>query len=411
MLIKGVYIENSSKKSDLRIENGIFTKIGSDIKARDNEEVINADGKLLIPPFIDSHVHLDATLTAGDPEWNETGTLFDGIRIWAERKKTLTKNDVKQRAIQTLKNQASHGIQFVRSHVDTTDAHFTALEALLEVKQEVKDFMDLQLVAFPQEGILSFPNGKQLIEQAVKMGVDVIGGIPHFEFNRDYGVDSLKYITQLAEKYDKLIDVHCDEIDDPNSRYLEVLATLAYESGLGEKVTASHTTAMGSYNDAYAYKLMRLLELSKINMVSNPLVNIHLGGRFDTYPKRRGLTRVKELLEHHINVSFGEDDIKDPWYPMGDGNMLDPVHMGIHAGQLMGYSQIMDSYNLATNNGARTLNVQNRYGIEVGKPANCLIFNAQNFYDELNERKELLYSIHNGKVLVTTKPAQTKTTF
>lgn len=411
MLIKGVYIENSSKKSDLRIENGIFTKIGSDIKARDNEEVINADGKLLIPPFIDSHVHLDATLTAGDPEWNETGTLFDGIRIWAERKKTLTKNDVKQRAIQTLKNQASHGIQFVRSHVDTTDAHFTALEALLEVKQEVKDFMDLQLVAFPQEGILSFPNGKQLIEQAVKMGVDVIGGIPHFEFNRDYGVDSLKYITQLAEKYDKLIDVHCDEIDDPNSRYLEVLATLAYESGLGEKVTASHTTAMGSYNDAYAYKLMRLLELSKINMVSNPLVNIHLGGRFDTYPKRRGLTRVKELLEHHINVSFGEDDVKDPWYPMGDGNMLDPVHMGIHAGQLMGYSQIMDSYNLATNNGARTLNVQNRYGIEVGKPANCLIFNAQNFYDELNERKELLYSIHNGRVLVTTKPAQIKTTF
>lgn len=411
MLIKGVYIENSSKKSDLRIENGIFTKIGSDIKARDNEEVINADGKLLIPPFIDSHVHLDATLTAGDPEWNETGTLFDGIRIWAERKKTLTKNDVKQRAIQTLKNQASHGIQFVRSHVDTTDAHFTALEALLEVKQEVKDFMDLQLVAFPQEGILSFPNGKQLIEQAVKMGVDVIGGIPHFEFNRDYGVDSLKYITQLAEKYDKLIDVHCDEIDDPNSRYLEVLATLAYESGLGEKVTASHTTAMGSYNDAYAYKLMRLLELSKINMVSNPLVNIHLGGRFDTYPKRRGLTRVKELLEHHINVSFGEDDIKDPWYPMGDGNMLDPVHMGIHAGQLMGYSQIMDSYNLATNNGARTLNVQNRYGIEVGKPANCLIFNARNFYEELNERKELLYSIHDGRILVTTKPAQIKTTF
>lgn len=411
MLIKGVYIQNDLEQKDIRIENGIFTEIGVDLESTDNEKVIDARGKLLIPPFIDSHVHLDATLTAGDPEWNESGTLFDGIRIWSERKKTLSKKDVKQRAIQTLKNQASHGIQFVRSHVDTTDPNFVALEALLEVKNEVRDFMELQLVAFPQEGILSFPNGKELIKQAVQMGVDVIGGIPHFEFNRDYGVDSLKYIVELADKYDKLVDVHCDEIDDPNSRFLEVLATLAYESGLKDKVTASHTTAMGSYNDAYVYKLMRLLELSEINMVSNPLVNIHLGGRFDTYPKRRGLTRIKELLEHNVNVSFGEDDIKDPWYPMGDGNMLDPIHMGIHAGQIMGYSQIMNSYNLATNNGAQTFNITDHYGIEVGKPANCLIFNSKNFYDELNERKELLYSIHQGRVIVETKPAKTKVNF
>lgn len=410
MLIKNVHIENDPEVKDVRIENGIFKAIGKNLEASD-DEVIDANGKLLLPPFIDSHVHLDATLTAGDPEWNETGTLFDGIRIWSERKQTLTKKETKERAIQTLKNQASHGIQFVRSHVDTTDPSFTALEALLEVKDEVKDFMELQLVAFPQEGILSFKNGKNLIKQAVEMGVDVIGAIPHFEFNRDYGVDSLKYIVELAEKYDKLIDVHCDEIDDPNSRHLEVLATLAYESGLKNKVTASHTTAMGSYNDAYVYKLMRLLEMSNINMVCNPLINMHLGGRFDTYPKRRGLTRVKELLENNVNVSFGEDDIKDPWYPMGDGNMLDSIHMGIHATQLMGYSQIMNSYNLTTNNGAKTLNVTDYYGIEVGKPANCLIFNTDNFYNELNERKELLYSIHNGKVIVKTEPAEIKTNF
>lgn len=410
MLIKNVHIENDPEVKDVRIENGIFKAIGKNLEASD-DEVIDANGKLLLPPFIDSHVHLDATLTAGDPEWNETGTLFDGIRIWSERKQTLTKKETKERAIQTLKNQASHGIQFVRSHVDTTDPSFTALEALLEVKDEVKDFMELQLVAFPQEGILSFENGKNLIKQAVEMGVDVIGAIPHFEFNRDYGVDSLKYIVELAEKYDKLIDVHCDEIDDPNSRHLEVLATLAYESGLKNKVTASHTTAMGSYNDAYVYKLMRLLEMSNINMVCNPLINMHLGGRFDTYPKRRGLTRVKELLENNVNVSFGEDDIKDPWYPMGDGNMLDSIHMGIHATQLMGYSQIMNSYNLTTNNGAKTLNVTDHYGIEVGKPANCLIFNTDNFYNELNERKELLYSIHNGKVIVKTEPARIKTNF
>ena len=410
MLIKNVHIENDPEVKDVRIENGIFKTIGKNLEASD-DEVIDANGKLLLPSFIDSHVHLDATLTAGDPEWNETGTLFDGIRIWSERKQTLTKKETKERAIQTLKKQASHGIQFVRSHVDTTDPSFTALEALLEVKDEVKDFMELQLVAFPQEGILSFKNGKNLIKQAVEMGVDVIGAIPHFEFNRDYGVDSLKYIVELAEKYDKLIDVHCDEIDDPNSRHLEVLATLAYESGLKNKVTASHTTAMGSYNDVYVYKLMRLLEMSNINMVCNPLINMHLGGRFDTYPKRRGLTRVKELLENNVNVSFGEDDIKDPWYPMGDGNMLDSIHMGIHATQLMGYSQIMNSYNLTTNNGAKTLNVTDHYGIEVGKPANCLIFNTDNFYNELNERKELLYSIHNGKVIVKTEPAEIKTNF
>lgn len=410
MLIKNVHIENDPEVKDVRIENGIFKAIGKNLEAS-GDEVIDANGKLLLPPFIDSHVHLDATLTAGDPEWNETGTLFDGIRIWSERKQTLTKKETKERAIQTLKKQASHGIQFVRSHVDTTDPSFTALEALLEVKDEVKDFMELQLVAFPQEGILSFKNGKNLIKQAVEMGVDVIGAIPHFEFNRDYGVDSLKYIVELAEKYDKFIDVHCDEIDDPNSRHLEVLATLAYESGLKNKVTASHTTAMGSYNDAYVYKLMRLLEMSDINMVCNPLINMHLGGRFDMYPKRRGLTRVKELLENNVNVSFGEDDIKDPWYPMGDGNMLDSIHMGIHATQLMGYSQIMNSYNLTTNNGAKTLNVTDHYGIEVGKPANCLIFNTDNFYNELNERKELLYSIHNGKVIVKTEPAEIKTNF
>ena len=410
MLIKNVHIENDPEVKDVRIENGIFKTIGKNLEASD-DVVIDANGKLLLPPFIDSHVHLDATLTAGDPEWNETGTLFDGIRIWSERKQTLTKKETKERAIQTLKKQASHGIQFVRSHVDTTDPSFTALEALLEVKDEVKDFMELQLVAFPQEGILSFKNGKNLIKQAVEMGVDVIGAIPHFEFNRDYGVDSLKYIVELAEKYDKLIDVHCDEIDDPNSRHLEVLATLAYESGLKNKVTASHTTAMGSYNDAYVYKLMRLLEMSNINMVCNPLINMHLGGRFDTYPKRRGLTRAKELLENNVNVSFGEDDIKNPWYPMGDGNMLDSIHMGIHATQLMGYSQIMNSYNLTTNNGAKTLNITDHYGIEVGKPANCLIFNTDNFYNELNERKELLYSIHNGNVIVKTEPAEIKTNF
>lgn len=414
MLIKNVFIENSENKQDVRIGNEKFIEIGSHLASHENEQTIEANGKLLLPPFIDSHVHLDATLTAGEPEWNQTGTLFDGIRIWSERKKTLSREDVKTRAKATIKKQVENGIQVVRSHVDTTDPTdptMTALEALLEVKEEMKDIVEVQLVAFPQEGVLSYPHGKELLETAVKEGADVIGGIPHYEFTRDYGVQSLHYIAELAEKYDRLIDVHCDEIDDPNSRNLEVLATLAYETGLTDRVTASHTTAMGSYNNAYCYKLFRLLKLAKINMVSNPLVNIHLGGRFDTYPKRRGITRIKDLTEAGINVSFGEDDVKDPWYPMGNGNMMDPVHMGIHAEQMMGYQSILDSYNFVTNNAAKTLHITDHYGIEVGKPANCIILNNDNFYNALNERSEVLYSIRQGKILVATKPKEVKFNF
>lgn len=411
MLIKNVHIESQDVPQDVRIINGKFTEIKNEIEKHDNEEVIDGNGKLLLPPFVDSHVHLDATRTAGDPEWNETGTLFDGIRIWGERIKTLTKEDVKSRAKATLREQVANGLQVVRSHVDVADPNLTALEALLEVKEEVKDQVELQLVAFPQAGILSTPNGKDLMEQAAKMGVDVIGGIPHYEFTRDYGVESLKFIVNLAEKYDKLIDVHCDEIDDPNSRNLEVLATLAYETGLGNKVTASHTTAMSSYNDAYTYKLFRLLEMANLNFVANPEVNLHLGGRFDTYPKRRSMTRIKELSEAGINVSFGEDDIKDPWYPMGNGNMLDQVQVGILAGGLMGYSQIQGAYKFVTNNAAKTLHIQDHYGIEVGKPANCILLNQTNFYDALNEHAEVLYSIRKGKVLVETQPKSVKLNF
>ena len=406
MLIKQVLIENATEPKDVRIVDGKFAEIADNLTPEAGEQVIDATNKLMIPPFVDSHVHLDSTMTAGDPEWNETGTLFDGIRIWSERKKTLSHEDVKQRAIQALKIQAAHGLQFVRSHVDITDPDLVALKALIEVREEVKPWMTLQLVAFPQEGILSFPGGKELMIKAAELGVDAIGAIPHFEFTREYSVESLHFAFEVAQKYNLLIDAHTDEIDDPASRGLETMATLALETGLKEKVTASHTTAMGSYNDAYVYKLMRLLKMSDINFVANPLINMYLGGRFDTYPKRRGLTRVKELDAEGINVAFGEDDIKDPWYPMGNGNMVDALHMGLHATQIMGYSEIMNSYRFITKNGARTMHVQDSYGIEVGKPANFLIFNATNWFDALNERAEMLYSIHNGEVLVETKPAE-----
>ncbi|WEV57081.1 cytosine deaminase [Ligilactobacillus acidipiscis] len=411
MLIKNVHINNRSQTQDVRITAGKFAQIATEIKPNAEEKVLNGQENVLLPPFVDSHIHLDTTLTAGEPEWNESGTLFDGIRIWSERKKSLTAKDVKERAKKTILKQVKNGVQHVRSHVDTTDPHLIALQALLELKEELKDIVDLQLVAFPQEGILSYPNGKELLEQAVKEGADAVGGVPHYEFNQQYGADSVKYLVELAEKYDKLVDVHCDEIDDPNSRNLEILATQAYETGLLDRVTASHTTAMGSYNDAYTYKLFRLLGMAQLNFVSNPLVNMHLGGRFDTYPKRRGLTRIKELNEAGINVSFGEDDVADPWNPLGCGNMLDPLSMGVYAGQLMGYQQLQNSFNFVTYNGAKTLHISDDYGIEVGKSANCILLDGTNFYDVLNEHRSVLFNIRHGKVLVETKPAETKLNF
>ena len=408
MLLKNVHVDNHEEVVDVRILNGKFSEIKANLAPHDGEEVIDGKENLLLPPFVDSHVHLDATLTAGQPEWNETGTLFDGIRIWSERKQDLTIEDVKSRAKKTLLNMVGHGIQHVRSHVDVTDPHLIAARALLELREELKDQIDLQLVAFPQEGILSYPHGRELMEQAVKEGLDVVGGIPHFEFTTEYGWQSVHFLMALADKYDRLVDVHCDEIDDPASRNLEVLATEAYERGMRDRVTASHTTAMGSYNDAYTYKLFRLLKMSDINFVSNPLVNVHLGGRFDTYPKRRSVTRIKELTGAGINVSFGEDDIQDPWNPLGDGNMLDAVTMGVYIAHLMGYHQLQDAFNYVTYNGAKTLHISDNYGIEVGKPANCILLNAHDFYNALNKHVEVLYNIRHGKVLAETKPAETK---
>ena len=405
MLIKGVHIENSAETSDIRVTGGKFEEIAPSLAPRPGEEVVDCTGKLALPPFIESHVHLDTCLTAGEPVWNQSGTLFEGIQCWSLRKKTLTKGDIKDRVHRAVRMQAQHGVQFVRTHVDVTDPTLIAMEALLELREELKDTIDIQVVAFPQEGIDSFPNGRQLMEDAVKMGADAVGAIPHFEFTREYAVDSVNFCVALAEKYDKLVDVHCDEIDDEQSRGLEVLAARAYESGLKDRVTASHTTAMHSYNNAYVTKLMRLLTMSEINFVSNPLVNTHLQGRMDTYPKRRGITRVKELLAAGINVSFGHDDLFDPWYPLGTGNMRDVVFMGLHVCQMMGYQEIMDSYKLISTNAAKTLHLGDSYGIKAGNPASFIVLDADNFYNALNQKSEVLWSFKNGRPIAKAAPA------
>ena len=408
-VIQNAHLQNQDGLWQIAMQNGKFIKIvpqDHNLELGANIEIIDAEQGLVSPPYIEPHIHLDTTQTAGEPKWNESGTLFEGIERWAERKALLDEADVKRRALTTLKWQIANGIQHVRTHVDVSDPTLTALKAMLELKEEIKDFIDVQIVAFPQEGILSFPNGKALLEEAMKMGADAVGGIPHFEFTREYGVNSLEYIFELAKKYDRLIDIHCDEIDDEQSRFVESVAAFAYRDGIGEKVTASHTTAMGSYNDAYASRLFRVFRLSGINFVANPLVNIHLQGRFDSYPKRRGMTRVKELLKSGLNVCFGHDDVFDPWYPLGTANMLQVLHMGMHVGQMMGYPELNNGLNLITKNSARTLHLQD-YGIQEGNNANCLILPAENGFDALRRQVPTRYSIRYGKILAETTLPET----
>ena len=361
-------------------------------------------GQLVSAPFVESHIHLDSVLTAGEPRWNRSGTLFEGIEIWRDRKQQLTMADVKARAVQALKQQASYGVLYVRSHADVSERSLTALKGLLEVREAVKDWMTLQVVAFPQDGLYGSEKNEALMEEALKLGADVVGGIPHYEMTREDGVRSVEKIFELAQRYDRLIDVHCDEIDDPQSRFLEVVAACSIRSGMKQRVTASHTTAFGSYDDAYALKLMGVLKRSHINFIANPLINITLQGRTDTYPKRRGVTRVKELWQNGLNVSLGHDCIQDPWYSLGTGNLLAVAEMAVHVCQMTGMEEIQACFEMVTAGGARTLNVTDEYGIEVGKPANLIVLDAQSPYEAILRRATVKAVISRGQILVETVP-------
>ena len=407
MLVKNVHIHNREGLWQILIEEGKISRIfPQDEVFNYSGEILDGEEGIIYPPFVEPHIHLDATQTAGQPNWNQSGTLFEGIERWAERKSLLSHEDVKSRAWKTLKWQIANGVQYVRTHVDVSDPTLTALKAMLEVKKEIAPWVDLQIVAFPQEGILSYPNGEKLLDQAMEMGADVVGGIPHFEFTREYGVESMHIAFDIARKYNKQIDIHCDEIDDEQSRFVETVAALALKYDMGEKVTASHTTVMHSYNNAYASRLFRLLKMSKIHFVANPLVNIHLQGRFDTYPKRRGVTRVKEMLKNNINVCFGHDDVFDPWYPLGTANMLQVLHMGLHVCQLMGYGQINDGLKLVTENSAKALGLTD-YGIQEGNSANFIVLPAENGFDAVRRQVPTRYSIRHGKVISETQLAKT----
>ncbi|WP_237049252.1 cytosine deaminase [Lentibacillus amyloliquefaciens] len=351
---------------------------------------------------------MDYALTAGTPRWNKSGSVFEGIEIWAERRQIVkeTKDDIKERALQAVQMQLKHGIQHVRTHVDVSDPTLKGLEALLEVKAEMKPWMDIQLVALPQEGMYTNPEGEELLEKAIDMGADVVGGIPHYELTREDGIKSIKKSLELAKKYDKLIDIHCDEIDDEQARYLETLAAETIRMGMQDRVTASHTAAMGSYNNAYTYKLFQILKKANIHFIALPKANLHLQGRFDSYPVRRGLTRVKELLNENINVCFGLDSIMDPWYPLGDGNLMDVVDTGLHACHMTDYDHIVTALDLITTNGAKTMAMTDDYGVKEGNSANLIVIDSTSEYEAIRTQAPVVYSIRNGEIIVQMKPAK-----
>lgn len=399
-------LQDQKRLYRLEISNGRFSAIATQSETTTAKEgELDAGGNLVTPAFVEPHIHLDAAMTAGEPRWNKSGTLFEGIECWSERKATLSHDDVINRATKTLKLFAAHGIQYVRTHVDVTDPKLTALKAMLEVREQTAGFVDLQIVAFPQEGIWSFRNGRELMEEAIRLGADVVGGIPHFEFTRDYGAESVRWLMELAHKNDRLVDVHCDEIDDPESRFLEVLAAETLRLDYGSRVSASHTCAMGSYNDAYCSRLFRLLKKSGLRFLSMPTESLHLQGRFDSYPKRRGITRVPELLDAGLKVAFGQDSIRDPWYPMGNGNMLRTLDVGLHACHMLGMSQIERSLKLITDNGAAALDLK-EYGIAEGLLARCIVQQGRTPYEVLLGQQPVIASVRDGELLVHREPSK-----
>jgi cytosine deaminase len=390
---------------DVRVEDGriaSLSPVGS-IRPAPDDLVLEAEGRFLSPPLVDPHVHMDAALTVGEPRHNVSGTLIEGIQTWAERKPSLTHEDVKDRARQAILWEVAQGTGLIRSHVDVCDPNLVALRALLELRDEMRDVVDLRLIAFPQDGILDYPDGKELMREALALGCDVIGGIPHYELTREAGVEEVHFLFDLARETGAPIDLHCDETDDDQSRFLEVVAARTIRDGMGGRVVAGHCTAMGSYNDAYAFKLLQILKRAGVTIVANPFDNIVLQGRFDTYPKRRGMTRVKELDAAGVNVACGHDSIMDPWYPLGRGSMLDALSMLVHVAQMSGREELFRAYEMVTTNPARAAEVE--YGVKEGRAANFVVFDCQDEAEAIRLRPAARWVVRQGRVVAETQPA------
>src|SRR6266480_2156688 len=372
LLLRGARLPGEMETRDIGIKDGLISELEPEAR-----QTIDLAGALVTPALVEPHIHLDAVLTVGEPRHNETGSLFEGIAIWSERVKNLTVDDVKQRVRTVLRWQLANG-----------------------------DQMYLQLVAFPQQGIMSFDGGQDLMRKAVDLGVDVVGAIPHFELTREYGVDSVKFAFALASNKGLRVDIHCDETDDDHSRFVEVMAAETIRLGMGGRVTASHTTAMHSYNNAYAYRLINNLKRANMHMVTNPLDNATLQGRFDSYPIRRGHTRVKELLSAGVNVCVGHDSVMDPWYPLGYGDPMQAAFVLAHYGQMSGHDELRTLIDMITRNPAEALGLEG-YGLEVGCRADICAFAAPTELDAIRLISPRKLVLRGGKIVARTEPERT----
>jgi cytosine deaminase len=397
LILRNANLPDGRSGIDIAVKDGRIAAVEAGIGAPAARE-IDAAGRLVTPPFVDAHFHMDATLTYGHPRYNESGTLLEGIALWRDLKPSLTHDWYVERALEYCDWAVGRGLLAIRSHVDTTDPTLGAVKALLEVRDKVRDYIDLQLVAFPQDGYLRSPIGVDNMAKALDMGVDVIGGIPHFERTMEAGAESVRLLCALAAERGLRVDMHCDETDDPHSRHIESLAAETVRHGLEGRVAGSHLSSMHSMDSYYVSKLIPLMTEADIQVIANPTANMWLMGRHDTYPNRRGMTRVKELMAAGLNVSLGQDSVMDPWGSLNTGDMLDAAHMAVHAGHLTGRDEMAACFRAVTENPARAMGLEG-YGLEVGCNADLVVLQASDAVEAIRLRPTRLYVIRRGKVI------------
>jgi cytosine deaminase len=402
-LIRGASLPDGRQGQDIAIRAGRIADVAPGIDAEAGR-VIDAGGHLVSPPFVDAHFHMDATLSLGLPRMNVSGTLLEGIALWGELRPTLTREAVVERALRYCDLAVSKGLMAVRSHVDVSDPALVTVEALLEVRERVAQYLDLQLVAFPQDGYFRHPDAAKALERALDMGVDVVGGIPHFERTMEAGRASVEALCRIAAARGLRVDMHCDETDDPLSRHVETLAEQTVRFGLEGRVAGSHLTSMHSMDNYYVSKLIPLMAEARLAAIPNPLINIMIQGRHDTYPKRRGLTRIPELIEAGIDVALGQDCVMDPWYSMGTGDLLDVAHMAVHATQMGAEADKRILFEAVTSVPARILGLEG-YGLEPGCHADLVILQAADPAEAIRLRPARLAVIRRGRVVAETAPA------
>ena len=405
-LVKNASLPDGKAGIDIAGKDGLITAVENNIHA-EAKETIDASGRLLAPPFIDPHFHMDATLSLGTPRLNKSGTLLEGISLWGELKSIQTVDDVIARSLKYCDLAVSMGIGAIRTHVDTCDDELKGVQALLEVKNQVKDYLEIQLVAFPQDGLYRDPSALDNTIRALDMGVDIVGGIPHFERTMSEGARSITTLCEIAAERGLLVDMHCDETDDPMSRHIETLAYETQRLGMQGRVTGSHLTSMHSMDNYYVSKLIPLIVESGVNVLPNPLINIMLQGRHDSYPKRRGQTRVRELRDSGALIGFGSDCVMDPWYSLGKADMLDVAFMGLHVGQLSSREDMAWCFDAITSNSATIMHLED-YGITVGSKANFNLLQAKDSIEAIRLRAHRLAVIRNGKLIARNTPMNTE---